>query len=337
MKKVLIIGPSFFYFNQSIADAFKTLGYDYLIFAYDEPLHPFNLRNRIIHKTRFLYNHFYTKSRTSLNILLISKYDSFRPDLVFIYNGDYINADTIDYFKLNSKVVIWMLDSIIRHPYSEQIATKADALFCFEETDVEYLKTKQIQAYFLPQACDPGIYHPMDLQKDIDLLFVGTLYNYPNRVELLKKIISAYPQYKIKICGVYKPWYKNPVKWLFREKRHIFNNKNVSAREVNELYNRSKLVLNIHHNQSKNGANPKVFEISATSAYQVVDYNLFINTVFNCGEVAFYRDEQELLQLIPQLLLSDNSCNIKLANDRIKSDHYFINRIQEIISLLSDK
>jgi hypothetical protein len=40
-----------------------------------------------------------------------------------------------------------------------------------------------------------------------------------------------------------KPYYKNPIKWIFRERRDVFMNKNLPRENVNEFYNRAKVVV----------------------------------------------------------------------------------------------
>lgn len=334
MRKVLIIGPSFFYYNYSIGRAFEQLGFDYKIIQYDEPVHPFNLKNKLLNKVLKDKSVLQEKSRKSFNALLLDAYKTYSPELVFIYNGDIIELDTVHIFKQTAKVVVWMLDGVYRHPRSEALAPVVDAYFCFEQEDVNYLVNKGIKAYFLPQACDTSIYHPLNLKKDIDILFVGALYGYPNRIKLLQKVIERFPQYNIKIYGRYKPWYKNPLKWLLREKRNIFMNRNVSPEEVNRLYNRSKICLNIHHEQSKNGANPKVFEITGSGAFQLVDDNPYIKTIFKNEEVFIYHNEEELISFI-DACLGSNVCEYSQSGYRsVSQNHTFVNRIKTVLEFV---
>lgn len=336
MKKVLIIGPSFFYYNHSIGNAFEKLGFDTKIVEYDEPVHPFNLKNKILNKVLMDKAPLQKKSRETFNAFIIKEFALYSPELVFIYNGDILEPETIQLFRKSSKVAIWALDGVYRHPRSVALAPLADAYFCFEQDDVTYLTHKGIQAYFLPQACDTSIYYPQSLEKDIDILFVGALYGYPTRIRLLKKVVETFPEAKIKIYGVYKPWYKNPLKWLFREKRNVFMNKNITPAEVNLLYNRSKVCINIHHEQSKNGANPKVFEISGARAFQLVDYNPYIASIFANGEVGFYHSDAQLLSLIEQHLSSNDIEIVQQAYDIIVSKHTFENRVSTVLSILKN-
>ncbi|MDL2207997.1 glycosyltransferase [Parabacteroides sp. OttesenSCG-928-O15] len=334
MNKVLIIGPSFFYFNQSIADAFDALGWETQIVSFDEPVHPFHLKNKILHKFSPRKEKLKEKSRRLFNTSIQNRFDLFAPDLVFIYNGDILEPETICYFKTKSKVAIWMLDGLSRHPRSEALAPLVDGYFCFEPDDVETLRQKGIDAHFLPQACDTSIYHPIDVGKDIDILFVGALYGYPKRIEYLKAVVDHFPDKKIEIYGVYKPIYKNPIKWLFREKRAIYKNKNIPPEEVNGLYNRAKICLNIHHEQSTNGANPKVFEIAGAGAFQLVDWNPYIASLFPEEMVTTFQTKQELILTIEKYLAEKKSIQRHQDYEEVMKYHTFKERIASALRVI---
>lgn len=335
MKKALIIGPSFFHYNESIGRAFRELGYQTQLLPYDEPLHPFTLKNSIIHKLSFNRERLKSKSRKAFNQFARKEFNVFNPDVVFIYNGDILEPETVICFKETAKVAVWMLDGVYRHPRSEALAPLVDAYFCFEKSDVALLEEKGIKSCFLPQACDTSIYYPVPMERDIDILFVGTLYNYPNRIKLLKSVVKRFPTLNIQVYGIYKPFYKNPLKWLFREKRTIFKNKNIPPPEVNRLYNRAKINLNIHHEQSGNGANPKVFEIAGARAFQLSDWNPYLESLFPCGEVGLFRTKEELFAMIDYYLPGNTTEAAEKANKEVVKNHTFVNRIREALTILS--
>lgn len=337
-QKVLILGPSFFGYNYSIQRAFDAHGYDTRVMEYDEPVHPFNLKNMIWHKFFPRSKTLRAKSRSAFNASVLNEYRSYQPDLVFIYNGDILEKETIRIFKGNSKVAVWMLDGAFRHPDSVAIAPEVDAYFCFEQSDVEKLAPLGVNAYFLPQGYDPTVYFPMGTEKDIDILFVGALYQYPKRIRLLKLLVEAMgDDYTIRVYGRYKPFVKNPVKWLLRERKDIFLNKNVPSDEVNSLYNRAKICINIHHEQSINGANPKVFEICGSASFQIVDYKKYIAGVFPGGEVVFYTSDDDFIQKVRQYSMSDTTWQAAEAHRIVSMHHTFDCRIKEALSVLYRK
>lgn len=334
--KVLIIGPDFFGYNESMRRAFEKNGFEARVAAYNEPVHPFDARNRLLHKAFPGWNRLYEKGRRLFAEEVRRRFEAFGPDLVFIYNGDLLDRETIRFFRRRAKVAVWMLDGAFLHPRSLALAPETDVYFCFERSDVGKLQRQGIDARFLPQGYDPEIYHPVpDMEKDIDILFVGALYRYPERIRLLTGLAARWAdRYRIRVYGRYKPFEKNPVKWLFRERRSVFLNRNVPPAEVNRLYNRAKVCINIHHAQSADGANPKVFEICGAGAYQVVDANPFIEEVYGVAEAGIFHDDREFLEKIETALTSDVSAAAQAAHRKAAALHTFECRIREALLVL---
>jgi hypothetical protein len=335
-SKVLIISSPFFGFQESIGKAFGLYNFEVHIETYDEPIHPFKGLLKWRHKFSVNRKKLKEKHTAMYQNYIIAKFTEVNPDLVIVLNGTILKSETLTFFRQAAKVVLWMYDSIFRFPNCINHIDYVDYAFFYEQKDVAYYQTLGKQAYFLPQAADANIYQPIKFQKTIDILFVGVLYRYQKRIELLKKIIKKFSTNKIKIAGSYKPIEKNFFKWLFREKRTIFTNRNIPPAAVNELYNQSKIVLNIHHETQVEGANPKVFEICASGAYQICDYNPYIASIFPNGEVGLYKNEQELFDLIDDALKNDQSEQAQKAYDIVINDHTFVVRIQNILKIIGD-
>jgi spore maturation protein CgeB len=336
MQKVFIIGPNFFNFNQSVKNAFQTLGWDVHLESYDEPIHPF--------KGRLKWQHKFSLNREKLKEKHIERYQKYitsqflqiKPDLVFVLNGAILEPKTLTFFRQSSKVLLWMVDSVFRYPKCLNHIDFVDYAFFYEQKDVNHYQSLGKKAYFLPQAADVNIYYPIKCNKTIDILFVGILYRYQKRIQLLNKVVQDFSAHNIKIVGKYKPIEKNILKWLFREKRSVFINRNVPPTVVNTLYNNSQMVLNIHHETQIEGANPKVFEICAAGAYQICDYNPYIASLFPNGEIGLYKNEQELLDLIEDALKNDKSEQAKKAYNIVIENHTFEARIKEILKVISN-
>lgn len=338
MEKLLIISSPFFDYQKSVGRAFEKLGYEVRIETYDEPVHPFKGLLRWQHKLAINKEKLRQKNRIKYNAYIRTRYDEYQPNLVFIYNGNILFDETLDYFRKKSKVLLWMYDSVLRNNRNLCVnhIDHVDAFFCFERHDVDYYAKQGKKAYFLPVACDSDVYYPIKgKEKDIDLLFVGTIYTSPKRIHLLKSVVRNFPQAKILFYGHYKPYYKNPIKWLFREQRDIFKNVNISPNEVNELFSRCKIALNIHHAQTIDGANQRLFEACGAGAYQICDANPFIESLFPNGEVGLYHSEDELIQLIDEALRNDKSENASRARDIVMSEHTFEKRVQLMLDILN--
>lgn len=339
MKKVLIVSSPFFDYQKSVGKAFEELGWNVRIETYDEPVHPF--RGYIKWKHKFSKN---KEAIKSANRIKYSKYietvfDSFQPDLVFSYNGTILLNDTLDKWRQSAKVILWMYDSVLRDDRANcrSHIDHSDAVFCFERRDVEYYASLGKTAYFLPLACDTTVYFPTNVNgpKDIDILFVGTIYTSEKRKKILEKVVCHYPQLNIKFYGQYKPFVKNPLTWLFHRYRKQFLNHNISPTEVNNLFGHCRIALNVHHKQSTFGANQRLFEAAGAGAYQICDYNPYIDSLFSHGEVGIYRNDNELFDLIDFALTHDMSRNARAAYDIIISEHTFKSRIKTMLDIIS--
>jgi spore maturation protein CgeB len=212
----------------------------------------------------------------------------------------------------------------------------ADAVFCFEEDDVLFYQKLNKKAYFLPLACDPNVYYPTKNKKDIDILFVGNIYSSSKRKKLLKLLTKQYPHLNLLFYGPYKPYYKYPVQWLFREQKSIFRNINIPPEKVNELYGRCKIALNIHHSQTIQGANQRVFESSGAGAYQICDANPFIESLFPNGEIGLYNNEKQLIACVNEALQNDTSEAAKKACETVLSNHTFLHRVKKMLAIIEN-
>lgn len=334
MPKILIIGTNYFNFNQSLASAFQTLGRTVHLESYDEPIHPFRGWLKWRHKFSLNREKLREKHVAKYQKHILSQFQNIDPDLVLVLNGAILKPETLTLFRENAKVVLWMYDSVFRYPKCMNHIDFVDYAFFYEQKDVAHYQALGKKAYFLPQAADVNLYYPTKNQKILDILFVGVLYRYLKRIHLLTKVAEKFSSRKIKIVGKYKPIEKNIFKWLFREKRSVFTNRNVSPSEVNTLYNQSRMVTNIHHETQVEGANPKVFEICASGAYQICDYNPYIASLFPNGEIGLYKNEQELFDLIEDALKNDKSEQAKKAYEIVMENHTFEARMKEVLQII---
>lgn len=352
MAKVLIIGPKFHYFNASVERAYRSLGYDTFVLSYDNPIHPYNFTNKIRYK--------FAKDKLALKRLSRQRFrteaetifQQYSPDFVFIMNGDMLLPDTLLHWRGRlsndphpvshpARIALWFFDSMTHIPLCEDNIAAVDSVFCYEQTDIHLIRQRHgVEANFLPQAVDTSLYHSLpQAPKRFDIVFAGDLVHSCKRRQVAQALVSHYPNLRIRIWGEYKPWYKNPWTWLTREHRDIYKNRNATAQQLNEDYNASRLVLNIHHEQQKDGANPKVYEISATGAYQICDANPFIMQLFPHQEVGLYNidDTQgsnrfaELFQRIDEALVSDMRHQALSAQAVVLRTSTFEARMREVL------
>lgn len=337
MSKVLIIGPNYYNFLPAVKSAFRELGWEARVSGYDTPVHPYRGLNKLRYKWERDRESLIGKSRAAYQNQVIRMFEQDRPDLVFIMNGDFLEAGTLDCFRRSAKVALWLFDSRTKLPASLGHVDHVDALFCFEQDDVDWFLSQGKQAFFLPQACDTTRYHPISGSvKDIDILFVGNLYYSPKRKALMNAVISRFPERRIKVYGWYQPWFKGLSAWLKRPHKRIYKNVNVPSDKANRLYNRARIVLNIHQEHQKNGANPRVFEICGAGAYQVCDWNPYVASLFPEGSIGLYKNKDELFSLIEAALSSDTTDRASVAYECVMRQHTFVQRMRQVTDYFAE-
>ena len=335
MNKVLIIGPHYYNFLGAVDDAFRELGWQTDVVGYDNPVHPYTAWMKCKYKLSKDKEGIRKKSRACFRSFIERRFTDFQPDVVFIMNGDILEASTLDRFRQTAKVALWFFDNRNTIPTSIGHVDHVDALFCFDVDDVEWYAAQSKKVFFLPQACDPAVYRPLQLQKDIDILFVGNLYYSPKRKALMTAVAEHFPNLNVVVYGWYQPWFKGVWKWLTRPHKKVFKNVNVTSEEANVLYNRARIVLNIHQERQTNGANPRIFEICGSGAYQVCDRNPYVESLFPDGSVGFYGDEEELMAAITEALSTDVSEKAQRAHQCVLRHHTFKTRIETVLKVLS--
>ena len=134
--------------------------------------------------------------------------------------------------------------------------------------------------------------------------------------------------------GWYQPWFKGLKAWLRRPHKRIYRNINVSSEKANLLYNRARVVLNIHQEHQKDGANPRVFEICGSGAYQICDWNPYVASLFSEGTIGIYKNNEELFSLIEAGLTTDVHSKAMAAHSIVAHNHTFQHRIKFVLETL---
>lgn len=332
-KRILLIDNGFYNYGESIEYHMKNRGYNVSRFCIKTPLNfkirVYNFLTKKIKEIFKLKKEFplIKEQITAISQDILLAYEEFQPDYVIFIKADYINRDTL--LKMQSaELIVWMMDSYARYPYLINDLDLFNHIFSFEESDINLLKEKGIKAKFLPLCADERIFYPQNIEKDIDILFIGAMY--PDRVKLLKKIISEFTQYNIQVYGYYINRFEILKKIIYKHTNmHKIFHGRVSPQEANDLYARSKICINMHNWQTKNGANPRTFEILATNSFEIVDYNSYIEKEINDG-VIIYRDEKDLFCELSYYL--QHEAERKQIADRgymiTKERHLFSNRVE---------
>lgn len=227
-------------------------------------------------------------------------------DILLVIGAKTIYPETIALFK--GRKVFWFMDGLPRYEYVLPIIPFFDDIFVFEPTDIIYIKEKLgLQAKFLTLAFSPKRYYKKDLAIKYDCSFVGSFY--PKREEYLNELLKV--TNNICICG---DFYRSKYKELKKKVKGI----NVPSGVANDLYNSSKVNVNIHHPQSKEGLAIRTFEIIGAGGFQIVErqkgaLNYFEEDI----HMAFYESEDEFIDKCTYYLKHESE-RIKIARECYK-------------------
>lgn len=297
MKKVLLLAPNFNQYTEIFSDSIQQCGY--LVTALSFEAYSWKTALcKMLHKDD---KHIVEKERDRFNKRVIQVYEKEKPDFVIIIRGDYMRSQTLKAMQ-DSKLALWLYDSIQRYPESKNNWELYDLHYVFEETDIEQLYSENRQAEFLPLGYDPQKYFMIkSAKKTIDISFVGAMYG--NRKKILEQLVKDFPELHMEFYGVYvfKRNLIEYLKFIKSPSKKIFKNKSLSHSEANKLYSMSKINLNILHEQSKGGWNARLNEILGAGGFQLVSYNSKIEKNYD-GMLETFKDYQELKKKIKYFL-----------------------------------
>ncbi len=123
---------------------------------------------------------------------------------------------------------------------------------------------------FLPLAGSPDIFQPLPgAKREYDVAFVGSLAPQSWDGFIRASAIASIPEkYKVAVFGKgVDYWYRYfPV--LESRTRSV---NNLSFKDTNEIYNKSRIMLNLHSASHTTSFSARTFEIALAGAFQIVD------------------------------------------------------------------
>ncbi len=329
--KILLTGNIFHGYDLDLQDAIEELGHE-TVLLFNNIQGPFNvlrdLNKKIIYgilPSKYNVNYFKTKSIEKYNqdILKLIKNNNF--DLVIFIGGKTVFEETLNNIKIPK--VLWFMDGIKYYDFLIPKFKLFDKLFFFEPTDISFLKNKY-DSSLLNLGFSKKRFFPINFKKKYDLSFIGSYYE--NRNSLLARM-SDY-QYESIIIGDFK---KSKNEWI--KKKNL--KQQITIQETNQIFNTSKININIHHQQSIEGLNVRSFELLGTGNVQILENKKVAMELFDDGiNCIFYENENEFVDKINFYLKNDTLLeNIrKNAYEIAVNNHTWNHRIQEMLTNLNE-
>ncbi len=337
--KVLLFGNSYFGLNESIAGAFRALGWEVSTVDYrDTAYEKISSRNPYRRKK-------YLSRFAEIDRALTAAVEVDRPDLFFTLSGNVILPLRLKWLRGQGvKLVLYLLDSIHTLPTTQSGLEYYDRVYAYEPTDIPFISSRNPRVSYLPPGYNPDFYHPLaGEEKAFDIAFVGTPYG--GRLELLNSLLRGAGRLDLRVALVGKYWHRGIRHPLFRLRypfihRYVLKNGTMHPPEVNRLYNRSRIVLNHHFITDGTGLNPRLFDIAGSGSFQLVDGREMLEEMFTSkDEVETYSSVDELIEKTRHYLDRPRRAEeiARAAGERARKEHTYLHRARKILADLDPR
>lgn len=227
----------------------------------------------------------------------------FKPDIIFILRGHGFDGEYLQYLQKKygiKKIAGWWVKGPKWFDLMLSEAKFYDHFFCIHKEGY----TVEDKIEHLPAiALDDILYRPLhtgfDKQYTNDAVFVGSW------TQRRQDIIEELTDYPISIYG--PKWLRKNI--LNSTIRKMVKSDGIWGEELVELYNKTKIVINISQWDAPNlsGLNLRVFDIPACGTFLITDYSDGLKEFFRLGkEIETFKDKEELKDKIAYYLRNDD-------------------------------
>lgn len=327
--------------DYSYVRAFRRAGHSVLVVS-DQDFVPTGWRNRALRLAR----------RIVLPILvddyqtaLIDEATRFRPDILFIYKGIYVKAETIARIKRLGATAVNVYPDIgfsSQSPYLEAAMGQYDFVFTTKAFRIPYMKDKLgVQnVAFMPHAIDPEIHHARPLEADeltryaSDVAFIGTWS--PKKGALLEHLRQKLPDIDLKIWG--NQWERaSPVLAGSLQGGSIIGVEYSKAIQAAKIV-LAPLVESQADSTQGDETTSRTFEIPAVGSFMLHERTEEAESYFAEGsECEMFGSNEELVEKVRHYLSSDRERNLIAEAGHLRtqrSDYSFDDRVSTIFQVV---
>ena len=297
---ILIAGPPFRGYLKTIASGFEACGVQPSVLEWKYPKRSFVQEIMFYSSRKFRLKLDDEQDRANALALEHAVLET-SPDYVLVMKAVELTGKTIEHCReTKTKLVMWAYDSATEFPVIARAAPAYDLVYTYEPADLDIL-AKTCAPKFLPMAFDPTHYHRRnDCKKSTDICFIGAVDAHPERQRLIKLIAARFRDRSIDVwtdsIHLYSHRRLNDLFFVGLKRNIRVHRKTIDHDQINDIYNRSRICLNIHHVQSRRAVNPRTFEVLGSGGLLATDRKLDDIKGFEEGEgYIFYSNDADLI------------------------------------------
>lgn len=339
--KILIVGDFIAeIYEPAFYKAFLKLGHNVSKFAIGDYLKSQTFLVKL--QNKFLIGPILNKiNRDLIQCIKIEK-----PDLIFIYRGNAIFAETIKKIKKFGILVFGYHNDdpfSKKHPFYlfrhfRKSIPYYDHIFVYRQKNLKdyekigYISTTLLRAYYLSENHFPIEKLLTDKYK-CDVIFVGHWEN-DGRDEYIKTIIDEGINFKL-----YGPEWERSKYYKFFEKKLGYEIESLSIKDYNLALNSAKIALCFLSKLNNDSYTRRNFEIPATKTFMLSEYSDDLNSLFQKGvEAEYFRNKKEMIEKIKYYLQNEEEREKIALNgyQRLLNDgHEALDRAKEILRIFN--
>jgi glycosyltransferase involved in cell wall biosynthesis len=250
--------------------------------------------------------------------------------------GEKTAAKAMHFFK--GPVIIGVHNAYISFYKSFLTRWKSRILFAynpdFATLNFEKYNSVGIPYYHFPFGSDSTVFHPLNIEKKYDIAFLGNANSGSGRGKYIQSLIKYAKEKQLNIFLAGSGW--DEYGYPYRIVNH--------GKETNEIYNQSKICINIHNDRQFAGidkemdANNRLFDLAMAGCCQVSNGEQMVIRYFEKDEVDTADKPDDWIEKIDYYLKNEDKRLERCAKAREKAltNHTWELRATEFIRFINE-
>jgi spore maturation protein CgeB len=249
-----------------------------------------------------------------------------RPDVFLCVKGVQFRPETIRTIASAGVTTVgYWIDDPLDHERSLANAPSYDFYFTNDSASVERYRSEGVRrVHHLASSADTGSFHPLPgTVPDADVSFVGTWS--PHR----QSVLAPLQDLDLRVYG--PGWHKSSL-------RRSCIHPEMFGAKTNEVFNRSRINLNIHNWFGRGAAmNLRLFEVPASGAFLLTDWIAEVDGAYTEGQhLECWRTPAELREKIAYYLAheAERSEIARRGRQHFLNHHTYAARVRQVLERL---
>lgn len=232
-----------------------------------------------------------------------------KPDAILFVNC-FITEKKMKQLSKKYPIVFWAVDPIHSGQIDPNI--KLCSAYVYDKQSEKFLNESGFHAKYCPVGYNIA-YQYKTCVRNRDIIFVGSPYKH--RCKILEQVakLADCNGYTFDVYGKFfeSPYFWKPASFRFKYPnlyKHIKYNGELAPADVAGIYQRAKIIINIHDRENM-GLNPRTFDILATKSFELIDARRDYDILSPGKDVIPFNGTQQLLQKIKYYLQNEKERN----------------------------